>query len=268
MKKRKKVNIPVLVGSLIIGFFVVIAIIAPAIVPYDPSATSALTYGKPSPEHLLGTNDVGQDIFSELIYGTRISMVIGVFAAVVVTCVGTLLALLSAWYGGVADKLITGLTNLAMAVPGLALTTLLVCYLSPGILSIVVAISITAWTGTTRVLRSQILALKEEPFVKIEKAIGQRDIVVMGKHLLPNLKDIILSRGAMAVSSAMMTEASLSFLGLGAFGEKSWGAILHYAFFRNGVVRGLYWWYLPPILCTSLAVLGFMLVGYYGQQKR
>ena len=90
----------------------------------------------------------------------------------------------------------------------------------------------------------------------------------MGKHLLPNLKDIILSRGAMAVSSAMMTEASLSFLGLGAFGEKSWGAILHYAFFRNGVVRGLYWWYLPPILCTSLAVLGFMLVGYYGQQKR
>lgn len=268
MKKRKKVNIPVLVGSLIIGFFVVIAIIAPAIVPYDPSATSALTYGKPSPEHLLGTNDVGQDIFSELIYGTRISMVIGIFAAVVVTCVGTLLALLSAWYGGVADKLITGLTNLAMAVPGLALTTLLVCYLTPGILSIVVAISITAWTGTTRVLRSQILALKEEPFVKIEKAIGQRDIVVMGKHLLPNLKDIILSRGAMAVSSAMMTEASLSFLGLGAFGEKSWGAILHYAFFRNGVVRGLYWWYLPPILCTSLAVLGFMLVGYYGQQKR
>ena len=89
----------------------------------------------------------------------------------------------------------------------------------------------------------------------------------MFKHLLPNIKDMILSRGAMAVSSAMMTEASLSFLGLGAFAEKSWGAILHFAFFRNGVVRGQYWWYLPPII-TSLAVLGFMLVGYYGQQKK
>ena len=147
MKKKKKINIPVLAGSLIIGFFVVIAILAPCLVPCDPAATSALTYGKPSAEHWLGTNDVGQDIFSELIYGTRISMVIGVFAALVVTCVGTLLALLSAWYGGAVDKLITGLTNLAMAVPGLALTTLLVCYLSPGILSIVIAISITAWTG-------------------------------------------------------------------------------------------------------------------------
>ena len=166
------------------------------------------------------------------------------------------------------DKAVTALTNLAMAVPGLALTTLLVCYLSPGKISIIVAISITAWTGTTRVLRSRILALTEEPFVKIEKAIGQRDLVIMGKHLVPNLKDIILSRGAMAVSSAMMTEASLSFLGLGEFGEKSWGAILHYAFFRNGVIRGFTWWYLPPILCTSLAVLGFMLVGYYGQQSR
>ena len=147
MKKKKKINIPVLAGSLIIGFFVVIAILAPCLVPCDPAATSALTYGKPSAEHWLGTNDVGQDIFSELIYGTRISMVIGVFAALVVTCVGTLLALLSAWYGGAVDKLITGLTNLAMAVPGLALTTLLVCYLSPGIFSIVIAISITAWTG-------------------------------------------------------------------------------------------------------------------------
>lgn len=265
---KRKCNIPVLLGSIIIGIFVLVAVFAPVLSPYDPAVTSTLTYAKPSAEHILGTNDVGQDIFSELIYGTRISMCIGVFAAVIVTVVGTLLALLSAWYGGWIDKAVTALTNLAMAVPGLALTTLLVCYLTPGMASIILAISITAWTGTTRVLRSQILTLKEEPFVKIEKAIGQRDLVILARHLVPNLKDIILSRGAMAVSGAMMTEASLSFLGLGAFAEKSWGAILHFAFFRNGVVRGFYWWYLPPILCTSLAVLGFMLIGYYGGQKR
>lgn len=268
MKKKKKVNIPVILGSIIIVFFLLAAIFAPYIAPYDPSSTSSKTYQKPSAEHLLGTNDVGQDIFSELLYGTRISMGIGVFAAVVVTVVGTVLALLSGWYGGIVDRGVTALTNLAMALPGLALTTLLVCYLKPGVLSIVVAISVTSWTGTTRVLRSRILSLKEEPFIKIERAIGQRDSVIMFKHLIPNIKDLILSRGAMAVSGAMMTEASLSFLGLGAFAEKSWGAILHFAFFRNGVVRGQYWWYLPPIICTSLAVLGFMLVGYYGQQKK
>lgn len=266
--KKRKINVPMLVGSVIIVFFVAVAILAPYITPYDPGATSAQTYARPSPEHLLGTNDVGQDIFSELIYGTRISMGIGVFAAIVVTTVGTVLALIAGWYGGIVDRAVTGITNLAMALPGLALSTLLICYLKPGLVSIVIAISVTSWTGTARILRSRILSLKEEPFIKIEKAIGQRDAVIMVRHLLPNLKDIILSRGAMAVSAAMMTEASLSFLGLGAFAQKSWGAILHFAFFRNGVVRGQYWWYLPPIICTSVAVLGFMLVGYYGQQKR
>ena len=106
MKKKKKVNIPVLVGSLIIGFFVIIAIVAPAIVPYDPAATSALTYGKPSPEHLLGTNDVGQDIFSEMVYGTRVSLLPGVFSALLVSLVGTALALIAGYFGGRADKII------------------------------------------------------------------------------------------------------------------------------------------------------------------
>ena len=204
MQKKKKINIPVVMGSVIIVFFVLIAFLAPYISPYDPATTSALTYAKPSAEHWLGTNDVGQDIFSELLYGTRISMGIGVFAAFIVTILGTVLALLSGWYGGYVDKTVTALTNLAMALPGLALTTLLVCYLEPGVISIVVAISITSWTGTTRVLRSRILSLKEEPFIKIEKAIGQKDVVIMFKHLIPNLKDIILSRGAMAVSGAIV----------------------------------------------------------------
>ncbi len=110
--------------------------------------------------------------------------------------------------------------------------------------------------------------LCEMPFVKIEKAIGMNDFVIMVKHILPNLKDIILSRAALSVSSAIMMESSLSFLGLGSYKEKSWGLILHYAFYQRGVIRGYYWWYLPPIICTALAALGFMLLGYYGTQKR
>ena len=125
-----------------------------------------------------------------------------------------------------------------------------------------------SWTGTTRILRARVTQLCQLPFVKIEKALGVRDGVIMVKHLIPNLKDIILTRAALAVSSAMMSEAGLSFLGLGDYGEKSWGSILHYAFYQNGVIRGYYWWYLPPILCTSLAVLGCMLLGYYGLRNR
>lgn len=162
----------------------------------------------------------------------------------------------------------TALTNITMALPNLALTVLLVAYLNPGKLSVIIAISLTAWTGTTRILRARVTQLCQLPFVKIEKALGVRDGVIMVKHLIPNLKDIILTRAALAVSSAMMSEAGLSFLGLGDYGEKSWGSILHYAFYQNGVIRGYYWWYLPPILCTSLAVLGCMLLGYYGLRNR
>lgn len=253
-------------GAVIVGFFVLAAILAPVLAPYDPHQLG-IPYVKPCAEHVLGTNDVGQDILSELIYGTRVSLLIGVFTSLIVTVVASVLALLAGYYRGIWEKLITAVTNTAMALPSLALTMLLIAYLDPGKLSIIIAISLTAWTGTSRVLRSKVLQLCEMPFVKMERALGIPDAVIMVKHLIPNLKDIILSRAALSVSTAMMTEASLSFLGLGDFGEKSWGSILHYAFYQNGVIRGYWWWYLPPIICTSLATLGFMLLGYYGVKR-
>lgn len=265
MKNKK--NWALIAGISIIVFFLIVAIFADVLAPYDPHVMN-IPYVKPSNDHVLGTNDVGQDIFSELIYGARVSLLIGIFSAAVVTVVSTILALLSGYYGGIVDRIITALTNITLAIPGIALTVLLVAYLDPGKMSIIIAISITAWTGTARILRGRVMQLCEMPFVKIEKSLGASDSVIMFKHLVPNLKDIVLTRAALAVSSAMMTEAGLSFLGLGQYGEKSWGNILHYAFYQKGVLRGYYWWYLPPIICTSLAVLGFMLIGYYGARGR
>lgn len=268
LKKKgiRKKNRAMRWGAVIVGFFLAVALLAPILAPFDPYKMG-IPYIKPNAEHLLGTNDLGQDILSELIYGTRVSLFIGVFTSVVVTVTATFLAVISGYYQGKADRCITALTNIMMGLPGLALTTLLIAYLNPGKLSIIISISLTAWPGTCRILRSRVLQLCEMPFIRIEKALGAKDLTIMVKHLIPNLKDIILSRAALAVSSAMMTEASLSFLGLGDYGEKSWGSILHYAFYQNGVIRGYVWWYLPPIICTSLAVLGFMLLGYYGVQK-
>ena len=264
--ERIKINHAMLWGIIIVTLFMFVALFAPLIAPYDPHEMG-IPYLKPSSEHILGTNDVGQDIFSELIYGTRVSLFIGVFTALVVTVISVAFALLSGYYKGTVDKVYTALTNLTMALPSLALTVLLIAYLNPGKLSIIIAISLTAWTGTSRVLRSRVLQLCEMPFIKIEKSLGQKDIIIMIKHLIPNLKDIILLRAALSVSSSIMTEAGLSFLGLGDYGEKSWGSILHYAFYQNGVIRNYYWWYLPPIIFTSLAALGFMLLGYYGVRK-
>lgn len=265
--KVKKQRISTIVGLVIILFFLLAAIFAPLLSPHDPNEMGT-PYLSPSAEHILGTNDVGQDIFSELLYGTRVSLYIGIFAAVIVTGIGTLFALLAGYYQGMADRCITAVTNIAMAVPSLPLTVLLVAYLNPGKWSLIIAISVTAWTGTARILRSKVMQLKEMPFVKIEQALGAKTPTILFKHLLPNLKDIILTRGALSISSAMTMEAGLSFLGLGTYGEKSWGSILHYAFFRNSIMRGQIWWYLPPIICITIAVLGFMLVGYYGMQQK
>jgi len=262
----KKINAPMVWGLLIIAFFLLVAIFAPFIAPYDPHEMG-IAYLKPEKAHILGTNDVGQDILSELIYGTRVSLFIGFFAAFGITVAGTVLALIGGYFSGPADKAITAITNIAMAVPSLPLTVLLAAYMSPGKWNLIIAISITSWTGTARILRSRVMQLKEQPFIKIEKAIGVNPFVILFKHMLPNLKDIILIRGSLSVASAMVTESGLSFLGLGTYGEKSWGSILHYAFFRNSILKGQFWWYIPPIICICLAVLGFMLAGYYSGQE-
>lgn len=254
-------------GLVIISVFVLTALFADVLSPYDPSQTGT-AYLAPSREHLLGTNDLGQDIFSELIHGTRVSLLIGVFSALTVTLVGTAMALVSGYFGGIADRIITAIIDIAMAVPSLPLTMLLIAYLQSGMFSLIVAISVTAWTGTARILRSRVRQVCALPYIKIEKALGVRSPLILFKHILPNLKDILLTRMALSVSAAMMTESGLSFLGLGTYGQKSWGNILHYAFFRNSILRRQVWWYLPPILCITAAVMGFMLVGYYGRQAR
>ena len=247
-------------GLAILLFFLVMALFAPRLSPCDPYDFGR-PYLKPSPEHLLGTNDVGQDILSEIIYGSRVSLSIGLVSALVVTVIGASVGMISGYYGGRCDSILMKITSIAMAIPSLPMTIVLVAYLDASIWNLIIAICITAWTSTARIVRSRVISLKEQPFIKIEKTLGGKTGYILFRHILPNLSDIVFTRGILSVSSAMLTEASLSFLGLGVLGQKSWGGTLHYAYIRNGLLNNYYWWYLPPILCISLSVMGFMLVG-------
>lgn len=263
----KKCNAKVFLGLVILAVVVLVAVFAPQLAPHDPYEFG-IPYMRPSAEHPLGTNDVGQDILSELIYGARISLLIGLISAVAVTVVGVTLGILAGYLGGWTDRVIVQITNVAMALPATPLTIILVAFLDASVWNIVLAICITAWTGTARIIRSRVQQLKTLPFVQIEKTLGASDFYIMFRHILPNLGEIVFIRAVLSVSSAMLMEASLSFLGLGVIGQKSWGGILHYAFFRNGIINGSYWWYLPPIGCICLSVLGFMLLSYYGEDKK
>jgi peptide/nickel transport system permease protein len=253
-------------GIIIITFFIFVAIFAPLISPYDPYQMG-LAYLKPSWSHLLGTNDVGQDILSELIYGTRISLFIGILSSLVVTVVGTILGIASGYYGGLCDKIIMQFTSIAMTIPSLPILVILVAYLGPSIWNVIFAICFLSWTGTARIIRSKVLQLKEMPFIKIEQTLGASNIYIM-KHILPNILDIVFIRAILRISGAMLTEAGLSFLGFGSIGQKSWGQIIRYAFARYGVINDYWWWYIPPIICISLCVLGFMLLGYSSGPSR
>ena len=244
---RKKLNGRVLAGLVILSVVLLVALLAPVLAPHDPYELG-VPYLHPSAEHPLGTNDIGQDILSELIYGTRISLLIGVVSALAVTVVGTALGILSGYLGGWTDQII-----------------ILVAFLDASVWNIILAICITAWTSTARIIRSRVQQLKALPFIQIERTMGASGPYIMIRHILPNLGEIVFIRAVLSVGSAMLTEASLSFLGLGVIGQKSWGGILHYAFFRNGIINGSYWWYVPPILCISVSVLGFMLLSYYGE---
>lgn len=263
---RSKMNFKVWLGVAILLCIFIVAIFAPAIAPHDPYELG-VPYQRPSSEHPLGTNDIGQDILSELIYGTRISLLIGIISALVVTVIGTALGILSGYFGGWVDRVISQIVNVAMAMPSLPLTIILVAFLNAGLSNLIIAICITAWTSTARIIRSRVLQLRQLPFVQVEEMMGARGGYIMLRHILPNIVDIVFIRGVMSIGSAMLTEASLSFLGLGIIGQKSWGGILHYAFFRSGIINGYYWWYVPPIVCICVSVLGFMLLSYFGESQ-
>ena len=256
-----------LAGIIILLFFAVMAIFAPWLAPYDPHDIVNAPYVKPCAEHWLGTNDVGQDILSEIIYGSRVSLQVGITAALAVTLIGSAIGILSGYYKGWVDQFFTLLTNVAMTIPSLPLTILLVAFVKAGTGGVILAICITSWAGTARVVRSRVLQIRELPYIQIEKVLGVGDAAIMIRHIFPNIRDIVWTRCAMSVGSAMMMETSLSFLGLGSFASKSWGNVIHFAFFRNGVINNAWWWYLPPVICISLCMLGFMLLTYHGQAQ-
>lgn len=257
----RRLRRPVLFGLLLLALFLLLAVFAPLFAPFDPWEPGR-PFLPPSGTHPFGTNDIGQDIFSELIYSTRISLFVGFFAAFVSVAIGTLVGLFSGYLRGAADEVLMGTTDIVLIIPALPLMIILAAHTSPSIWNIIIVIGALWWTSTARVVRSRVLQLREMPFVEAARSLGAGDGYIVFKHILPNTLQVILAKFILAVAGAMLTEASLSFLGLGDPLQKSWGMMLNYAFSRGGFINGYWWWYLPPGICISLAVLSFVLIGF------
>lgn len=233
------------------------AVFARWLAPYDPWEMS-VPFLPPSAEHWLGTNDLGQDIFSELLFGARTSLTVGIAASFIITLVGSFLGASAAYFGGLYDRLMMVFINIALAVPTLPLVIVLSAFLHRSIWNIIFCICLTSWVGTARVVRAKAMQLRERGFIRNCKTMGCGPFYIIIKHFFPNLREIILTKGLLSVASAMLMETSISYLGLGPLTEKSWGTILNDAFRAGGIFNGYWWWFIPPIFCISLTIFCFL----------
>ncbi len=252
-----------MLGLYIIIFFVLVAFLGPLVYHYDPQS-----YGEgdliapPGDGFLLGTDDMGRDILGALIYGARISLMIGVFATLISVLIGTFIGIVSGFAGGKTDVILMRFTDGFMVLPKLPLIMILAALLGSSTRNIIIVLGLTSWTGTARLVRSQTLSVKERPFIERAISVGAGRGYIMYRHILPNVFPLVFSNTILVTATAILTETTLSFLGLGNPMVPSWGQILRGAFTSGAVSIGAWWFFVPAGLCVIFLVLGFTFLGY------
>jgi peptide/nickel transport system permease protein len=254
-------------GLVIIALFFIVAIFAPLIAPYDPREQSSANSSqsvqdrlKPSSNHLLGTDDLGRDVLSRVIHGARISMRVGVTVVLISALIGIVIGSVSGYYGGWIDRFFSGfLFNVFLAFPGILLAIAMVAFLGPGLNNLILALSVIGWVGYARLIRGQVLKVREYDFVTAARALGGNDIRILLRHILPNAIQPLIVQASLGMAGAVLSEASLSFLGLGVPPPApSWGSMLNDA--RN-FLRVAPHLLIAPGLAVMLTVMAFNFVG-------
>ena len=252
-----------LLGLMLLTLIVVMAVGASWLAPYNPTQTVGKPLEAPSAAHWLGTNDIGQDILSELIFGARISLLIGVLSAAIALVIGTSVGLMAGYFRGLVGALLMRLVDVVLVIPFLPLMVLLAAYLGQNLWNLIAVIGLLIWARPARVIRSQVLSLAERDYVLAARAVGARDGHILIRHVLPGVFSLALAQFVLATSGSILLEAALSFLGLGDPTQKSWGTILYYAQARNAFLSGAWrWWVIPPGIMITVSVLGFALLGF------
>lgn len=253
------------------GITAIFAVIAMAAMSFFPEgwfgSARSPPYCPPSPTNLLGTNDIGDDVLRVLLIGSRVSLSIGFLGAIVSTMIGTLVGIFAGFMGGIVDELLGSLTDLLLVVPALPLMIVMAAYLGQSFLNVVLVIGLLWWPTTARLVRARARQIRGSQFVEGLFGIGAGRFYVVMRHVLPNVRGVVLARFVLAVSSSILLEAGLSFIGLGDPQNPSWGMMLHFAMTRGALLYGAWWTFVPPGVCISFTSLGFILLGM-GMESR
>jgi len=249
-------------GAVVIGLLVLIAIFAPLIATHDPNEIDLFaTSQSPSSAHWLGTDDIGRDVFSRMVYGTRISLSVGLVSVTIYVIIGTILGSISGYFGGWVDSTIQRFTDAIMCFPSLIIIIAAVAIIGPSIYNVMIVIGLLTWPGICRLVRGQFLSLREREFVEAARSMGAKPNRIIFRHLLPNAIAPITVAATFGVAAAILTEAGLSFLGLGVQPPTaSWGNMINTAQ-SAAVLQQMPWLWIPAGIMIALAVLSINFVG-------
>ncbi|MBU7018231.1 MAG: ABC transporter permease [Theionarchaea archaeon] len=262
-----------LIGIAILIFFGIMAVasfIPPRInemyIPLYGVDPDIITVTPPSFKHPLGTDSMGRDLFSQLLEGSKWALIIGVTSATVSVVLSTVVGLVSGYYGGAVDTILQRTAEVVMTLPGFPMIVIIGSLLrGVNIWNIVVLISLLGWPGASKVIRAQVLSLKERPFIESAKVSGASRFRIVFRHIAPNILPLSFLYMTFGVTGAILMEASLSFIGLGDPTTVSWGMMLQWCF-RSGFIYRAPFWVLPPGLCVTLLALAFYLIGMGSEQ--
>ena len=249
-----------LTGLAIVAALLLIAALAPWVAPYDPNAINVdAILLSPSAAHFFGTDELGRDVFSRMVYGSRVSLQVGLVSAGLSTLIGVLLGALAGYYGRWVEASIMRFVDMMLCFPTFFLILAVIALLEPSIINIMVVIGLTSWMGVARLVRAELLSLKEREFVLAARSLGASDARIIFRHLLPNAMAPVLVAATLGVAGAILTESGLSFLGLGVQPpDASWGNILNQG---KANIEIAWWLSLYPGLAILVTVLGYNLLG-------
>jgi len=253
-----------MIGLCALIAFVIMAVIGNFFSPYTTSGVGTLpqVLNPPSFAHPFGTDDVGRDVLSEVLRGAGVSLFVGLLAAAISVCIGAVIGLLSGYYGGILGTILVRFIDVFLIIPALPLIIILAALLGSNIYNVIFVIGILGWPGTARIARSQTLVIRELPYVLRARSLGASDNRIISHHILPGILPLLFANTVLVISSAILSEATISFLGLGDPTQLSWGTMLNFAFDRGALFAGAYWYVIPPGVCIALIVLAFTCLGY------
>ncbi len=248
-------------GLAVLAVFLFLAVFGPWIEPYDPLAKTGPVYAPPSSAHWLGTDDFGADMLSLVIAGSRVSLGVGFFAAVVAMVIGGSVGVLSGFFGGKTDTFLMRITDYVLVIPDIPLMIIAAALFGRSLTNIIIIIGIIYWTSTARLIRAQVIAVRERVYVKRARALGAGNSRIVFKHVLPQVAPLLIANTVLMVAVAIFAETYITFLGLGDPSTISWGRLIENAFNGEATINNAWWAIAPPGICVTIVILALTMVG-------